>query len=646
MVSLMQDQVRCLPPELPGACLTSMQESSEQKKIIKRIFANEIRILFISPEKLQSENFQNLLKADRFPRILLACVDEAHCLSEWSHNFRPSYLKVNLTLKEKLKVPCILAMTGTATHSTKSSICEMLEIHPTTGVISGPLIRANLKLSVSVETNRETALINLLNSEPFRGLNSIIIYVMRQNQADLLASQLRVRNFQADSYHAGKSASQRKTAQTNFMTGKLRILVATIAFGLGLNKLDVRSVIHFNLPKSMENYVQEIGRSGRDGLPSYCHMFVDQEDFTKLRSLAYSDSVDEIAIRRLLFKVFPNSVKTEESREEGENMAAGRTLSRPLQLCLSMDGLEADLDIKREVIETLLSYMNMFPDPPLRMLPSTFAKCNLGFYKPPTEKLFQEFPCLETIIKQSKKTRTSYVFEPIKICEMLDISFEDLRGQLYRLQRRKEGYFELIEPSFYLELLKFPFKQDVDDEFIDSLKVELFSRSKFQELTKLMQVDQVYNIMTSIATQDHLKASYATVDETGERMGPLRIQHSEQLQKSIGQYFSESTQLIQSQAGHPPQYTPPATIQELIAGLTENDSTVLYHLQNFLAHQSEFIASARAVTRIFHGIPSPQYTTTQWCRSACWGKFVDFNFDTLMRLAQKVLLENQLKGFV
>ncbi|ORX72595.1 ATP-dependent DNA helicase, partial [Anaeromyces robustus] len=299
-ISLMQDQLFCLPKTLEGSLLENSLSESEQKHIIQQIINGKKDILFITPERLHSKQFQELLI--QFPPIKFACIDEVHCLSEWSHNFRPSYLYLNQILRNNLNIKCIIGLTGSLTKETQSSITKMLNI-PEENIISGNLVRNNIRLTISKDIDKESSLISLLRTPCFHNLNSIIIYCMKQNQCDSLASHLRAYGFQAESYHAGKDRIDREMTQKKFINGNLRIIVATIAFGLGVNKSDVRGVIHFNMPKSIENYTQEIGRSGRDGLTSYCHLFLSSNDYIKMRSLAYSDGVDIMCIKDLLNKI-------------------------------------------------------------------------------------------------------------------------------------------------------------------------------------------------------------------------------------------------------------------------------------------------------------------------------------------------------
>ncbi len=254
------------------------------------------QILYVSPEKLLSPGFQRFMRTLSYP-ISLACIDEAHCVSEWSHNFRcvvcacfvtafgflflfsllrsaaflywfllasvliclyccllplcscsPAYLRLNAVLRDTLRVPCILALTATATRATELSICASLGMDVHSALIRVAPYRANLHYTVhcdrafdaeggtGMSPSRELALFNLLHTEQFKHLQSIIVYVMLQRQADALAQALQVKGFQAQSYHAGKTAKQRARIQHLFMTNKLRIVVATIAFGMGLDK--------------------------------------------------------------------------------------------------------------------------------------------------------------------------------------------------------------------------------------------------------------------------------------------------------------------------------------------------------------------------------------------------------------------------
>ncbi|OXU28509.1 hypothetical protein TSAR_016699 [Trichomalopsis sarcophagae] len=299
LVSLMDDQISEMPDFLPAACLHTNQSPMLHASILNDLKAGKITILLVSPEALgacdTSKSYVTIFRD--LPPIAFACIDEAHCISQWSHNFRPSYLMLCKILREHLNVKNILALTATASKYTVSSIIDLLQIKDEkTGVISDKPLPSNLNLTISHDKKKEDALISLLQSERFIQYNSIIIYCTRREECSRIAGLLRIclkdQNFKlnhskrneknksaiAEAYHAGLSAYRRKSVYTAFMKSKIRIIVATVAFGMGINKPDIRSVIHYNMPSNFESYVQEIGRAGRDGSPAHCHLFLNAQE--------------------------------------------------------------------------------------------------------------------------------------------------------------------------------------------------------------------------------------------------------------------------------------------------------------------------------------------------------------------------------
>lgn len=250
---------------------------------MEEIKNGRVNVLLISPEAVvsgeTSTGFGSLLR--QLPPIAFACIDEAHCVSQWSHNFRPSYLMICRVLREKLGVKTVLGLTATATLQTRNSIVRHLDISDgLDGIISDTPLPENLVLTISRDENRDRALIGLLRSERFENLQSIIIYCTRREECERIAGFLRTclqdalksslesvpenskkrkrNNWLAEAYHAGLPASRRRTIQNAFMGGDLKVVVATIAFGMGINKSDIRGIIHFNMPRSFESFVQEV----------------------------------------------------------------------------------------------------------------------------------------------------------------------------------------------------------------------------------------------------------------------------------------------------------------------------------------------------------------------------------------------------
>ncbi|KAL5021346.1 hypothetical protein ScPMuIL_000501, partial [Solemya velum] len=303
LVSLMEDQVTGLPPGVIGMCLHTNMTVSQRESVLTAVKEGKVHFLLISPEAVAGGSMSLLqsFTSSAFPRIGFVCIDEAHCLSEWSHNFRPSYLRLCKVLKERFGVRCFLGLTATATLSIATCVAKLLGIEDfESATIRGSPIPKNLLLSASRDENRDEALLGILQGDRFADCESIIIYCTRREQTERIATLVRTCMkdkkttvtetekkkkgglkkygfWDAESYHAGLTAAQRKRVQNAFMSGRLRIMAATVAFGMGLDKANVRGIIHYNMPKSFESYVQEIGRAGRDGKDSHCHLFLDSQ---------------------------------------------------------------------------------------------------------------------------------------------------------------------------------------------------------------------------------------------------------------------------------------------------------------------------------------------------------------------------------
>lgn len=374
LLSLIQDQLESLPPSLPGAQWTSSQSFQEVQDTLKAIRESRIKILFVSPERLFASGFLSAMAG-----IKLSClvVDEGHLISQWSHNFRPCYIRIHRVLK-KLKVSCVLALTATATVQTRESICNQLGI-AADNVICPHIPRSNLKLTVSQDHSPREALVPLLRSQNFEYLDSIIIYVSTKAAADQIANNLKVQGFErVASYHAGKRMDDRRSIQEQFMANELRIVVATVAFGMGLDKQDVRAVIHVNIPRSLEAYVQEVGRAGRDGLPAYCHAFFNQEDISRYRSQVHSDGLDACTIKSLLEKfVFRDSGK---------------------HLCVAVSKLASKWDVRTPVVETILVRLEALGY--ITILANMHGRCSVSFHESLPEKLAEKCNLIKWIIRQ------------------------------------------------------------------------------------------------------------------------------------------------------------------------------------------------------------------------------------------------------
>lgn len=275
LISLMVDQVQQLRAmrRIPAATLNSTLDPGDAGELLREIEHGAYKLLYISPEKLQHPSIQTVL---RKVGVSLLAVDEAHCISQWGHDFRTDYLRLPEVIK-RLGKPPVLAVTATATSAVQREICEILDIKPDHVVIL-PLNRDNIaieRIDVSGELERRLQVMQLMDQLQGPG----IVYCSTRQAVDVLAAAYELDGKRrVHGYHGGMSSMERMMIQAQFLAGELDIIIATNAFGMGIDKPDIRFVIHYQMPASLEAYAQEIGRVGRDGKPGYAAFFNVWED--------------------------------------------------------------------------------------------------------------------------------------------------------------------------------------------------------------------------------------------------------------------------------------------------------------------------------------------------------------------------------
>jgi len=271
LLSLMKDQMDfLLSHNIQAARLDSTLSHDEYNSIIYRARSGSLKILMISVERFKNERFRSQLQK---MNISLLVIDEAHCISEWGHNFRPEYLRLP-DYQNDFNIQKSLLLTATATEEVASDMKNKFNIDDKNLITTG-FYRKNLHLHVKPVTKNEKKK-NLLIDLQDSANKSTIIYVTLQKTAEEIAEFLLSNKIEARAYHGGMKSENRVSVQNQFMNGSLNCVVATIAFGMGIDKKDIRKVIHYDLPKSIENYSQEIGRSGRDGKESQCIVYGDR----------------------------------------------------------------------------------------------------------------------------------------------------------------------------------------------------------------------------------------------------------------------------------------------------------------------------------------------------------------------------------
>lgn len=294
LLALMKDQLEFLHSKgIAAASIDSTLTPEQNKQVMNDVRSGQCKILMVSVERFKNERFRQFIES---VQVSMLVVDEAHCISEWGHNFRPDYLKLPAYQKE-LNIPLVLLLTATATKKVKEDMSARFDIAPN-NIIQTGFYRPNLNLYVRpvLAPHKNQALVEEIQKQQGAG----IVYVTLQNSAEEVARFLQQQGFGAKAYHAGLDSEIRQGIQQDFMGNKIQVVVATIAFGMGIDKSDIRFVIHYDLPKSIENYSQEIGRGGRDGEAANCTVLANLDGLVTIENFVYGDTPDKSAIERVL----------------------------------------------------------------------------------------------------------------------------------------------------------------------------------------------------------------------------------------------------------------------------------------------------------------------------------------------------------
>ncbi|XP_053674336.1 uncharacterized protein LOC128724638 [Anopheles nili] len=686
LVSLMEDQVHGMPDFLNAQCLHTNQTPKVRENTMEAIAGGKVDILLISPEAVvsgeKSTGFGSLLR--QLPPIAFACIDEAHCVSQWSHNFRPSYLMICKVLKEKLGVKTILGLTATATVQTRQSIVSHLAIPDgLNGIISDIPLPDNLLLTVSRDANRDAALVELLLSERFNSLQSIIVYCTRRDDCERVATFIRTcfqdaaraaaeanankrkrLNYVAEPYHAGMPASRRRTIQNAFMSGDLRIVVATIAFGMGINKADIRAIIHYNMPKNFESYVQEVGRAGRDGMLSHCHLFLDNQgkDRNELRRFIYANSIDRHVIRKLLQKIFvpcacakmlknkylANKLRQEIEAVNGVNwdtdfddlptmsdekssVKSRKRVCPGHEICFPIESTIQQLDIPEENIATFLCYLELDGQRYIQALSPAYTMCKVMSYGGvrPLRQAAKECPPLAMAFALDLKrgishaTSTVIEFPVIDVAAAIGWNSGVVKHQLKNLEWTSVNNVSKRSPltvTFFELGFRVRAPGDLSDDELDCALDGLYERVTCQERTQLAQLQYIAEALNSV--------SFNTISPV--RSADCPTGPSDKLKSIVREYFLTDISKENKEIIPEPDDT---TDEQLLADI--RTTICRYPENNF---------TGRAIARIFHGVQSPNYPALIWSRSNFWRSYTKTDFNRIVRLANAEIVRKRLNG--
>jgi ATP-dependent DNA helicase RecQ len=572
LIALMKDQVDALARRgVAAARLDSSLGAAESRRVLGDLRAGRLKLLYVAPERLASERFLHTLSR---LRIALLAVDEAHCISEWGHNFRPEYLKL-ARLAAQLGVGRVLALTATATPDVAQDIACAFRVAEADIVRTG-FHRPNLELHATPcrADERRGLLLERLQGRPPA---PTIVYVTLQKTAEELAEFLAGRGLDAVAYHAGLDDDRRHAIQDGFMAASGRVIVATIAFGMGIDKADIRAVYHYNLPKSLENYAQEVGRAGRDGLPSRCELFACAEDVVTLENFTYGDTPTPEAIAALLADV----------------------LGRGPAFDVSLAELAEAHDIRPLVARTLLTYLEL--EGVLETTGPFFAEYKFQPARPSAEILArfgaERAAFLRRLLSRARKGRTWFTLDVPAAARDLGEPRERIVAALGYLEEQGDLVLQTTGSRLGYRRLR-------DDPDADRLRPALAARFLEREQRDIARVRQVL--------------AYA------ESPGCLT--------RALLSYFGES---LPRDCGHcgrclgvAARPVPPAPSRSI----TPKEQAMLSALR---AERHAALSSPRQLARFLCGLTSPAASRARLSRDPRFGALADVPFAQVLALAEQ-----------
>mgnify|MGYP002620267379 FL=1 len=500
LLALMQDQLAFLHRHgIAAASIDSAQSREQASDTMSRAKSGELKILMISVERLKNERFRHFIS--QVP-ISLLVVDEAHCISEWGHNFRPDYLKLP-DYQRQFKIPQVLLLTATATPPVIADMQAKFAIAAEDVVTTG-FYRSNLNLLVEPVSgfDKQRRLVEWLAD---KAAQPTIVYVTQQKTAEQVAEHLAQHGFPASAYHAGMAHELRESIQRRFMAGELNCIVATIAFGMGIDKADIRNVLHYDLPKSVENYSQEIGRAGRDGQPSDCLVLANRDSLNVLQNFVYGDTPERVGIRHVL--------------DELASVGPGG------QWELMLNRLSEQSNIRQLPLKTLLVQLELKGIIAPRF--AYFAEYRFK-YLLESEALVAKFEgerrqFVEAIVQTSARARTWCTLD-------FDVLYQQHGADRARVVKaldyfQEKGWIEL-ESKQMTEVYAL-----LDSNFdTDALSAELHAYFKQHETSEITRID---NMLALFESRECL--SWRLADYFGDHQAPRRCGHCSVCQGQVAQ---------------------------------------------------------------------------------------------------------------
>jgi ATP-dependent DNA helicase RecQ len=573
LIALMKDQIDFLRQRgIEAARLDSSLGAEEGEAVAQRLEAGTLRLLYVAPERFNNERFLATLARTK---IALFAVDEAHCISEWGHNFRPDYLKL-AEVSRQLHAERVLGLTATATPAVVQDICAAFAIPAECAVVTG-FYRPNLTLLTTPVTSagRDQALQGRMRERP---PGPTIVYTTLQRTAARVADQLSAAGIPARAYHAGLETEERTAVQDWWMASDRAVVVATIAFGMGIDKADVRYVYHYNLPKSLESYSQEIGRAGRDGAPSTVELLACPEDVPTLENFAYGDTPERACLRGLV-----------------DELLAG-----PADFHVSLFDLSARHDIRLLVLRTALTYLELAGL--LRQGTPFYTAYELRPQLPP-EEIAARFQgeragFVSALFAAAKKGRSWYTVDPEAAARALGQPRDRITRALDYFQQ--QGWAEVKATG-----VRQRYRRLRDDDDPEQLVGQLQLRFQRREQQEIARVAQVLDLVTHQGCQVNALVGYF-----GEKRAAPCGHCSHCLTGAA----------LSLPAAIPPPPLPAGVDQDGLLALRQE--------------QPRALGSARQVARLLCGLGSPALTRARLTRHPLYGALEERRFHEVLAWAQ------------
>ncbi|OMJ68768.1 hypothetical protein SteCoe_33688 [Stentor coeruleus] len=571
LLSLISDQIQRLPNCLSAAAFYSNLSYSHYHQILSDIKEGHIDIVYVTPEKFISEALYTI------KNISLICIDEAHCVSKFSTSTRLSFLQLPRLLGQVK----ILALTAAIDTITEEDLMSLLKI--TKKISLGRALRENLTVTVSREDDILTAAGKLVKTERFKK-GSLIIYCSMQYMADSVAQWLKSKGELCMSYHSGHSEARRGHIQEDFITGKIRIIVATVAFGMGIDKSNIAGVIHIHMPQSLEQFIQESGRAGRNGSKAHIHVMISESTLYFLRSLIYANHISKKQIIQLIKIMRPSNSK----RSRDEDFSQGPRLTLKISAICEETGLSK---------ERLLSLFHHFIDKGLiKDLSISPITVNVSFHKTPPEVLASKFAIISHILNIGKKLAGSRKIDLVALSAKVSLKIIEVVKVLKRLAATGEIFVEFSDDAFIIDSGIIPedmalisFATSTEEHFFS---IENVFRKKIE--TCFMIFDQV--------AKDFFNDCQDVNNELSELI-------EDYLHKG---YYDE---------------IPEDNLPDISADV------------HCLEIDIDGIPEAKDISCILQGIHTERTPMSRWKASHLWGRFRKFRYDQVYNAVNEVLME-------